>query len=196
VGGVPHAELLAAVPLVLNNGGSYAIAAIAQQGPLISPGACRSNDRTFDSSESDNPSMTMVHRESFAVSGHEAETTNAREFSGLGVIAQLWSAVDASGGPLIAVYSAYESDRDGKYSYLLGVEVDAAQQAAEHLRLRIVEEGDYLCLKHEGQVTPQAVVDLWQQVWTLEDRGELARAYRTDFETYTAHGMELYVGVR
>jgi predicted transcriptional regulator YdeE len=92
---------------------------------------------------------------------------------------------------VIAVYRAYESDRHGKYSYLLGVRVDAAQQPAENLRLRIVEDGDYLC----GQVTPQAVVDLWQHVWTLEDTGDLARAYRTDFESYTAHGVQLYVGV-
>lgn len=140
--------------------------------------------------------MDIVHRESFIAMGREVRTSNAREMSGQGFIGQLWSKLGADLRKPVAVYSQYASDKDGEYSYLLGSEINHDETLPLQLSKRVIEEGQYLCLKSKGPITPQLVAGLWQQVWALEEAGKLARAYRTDFELYPGDGIELYVGVK
>jgi predicted transcriptional regulator YdeE len=140
--------------------------------------------------------MNTIHMESFAVVGREVRTSNAREMSGQGVIGQLWNKRNPDKGPPIAVYSEYESDKDGDYSYMLGVEIGGNDTLPLELARRITEAGKYVCLKGDGPATPEIVVGLWRQIWALEEAGQLVRAYKTDFEIYTKTGIELYVGVK
>jgi predicted transcriptional regulator YdeE len=134
--------------------------------------------------------------EAFTVMGREARTSNAREMSGQGDIGQLWSKVKPDFGTPVAVYSDYASDKNGEYSYLLGYEIGHNETLPLQYSKRTTAEGDYACLKSDGPVTPQLVQDLWRQVWDLEASGQLARAYRTDFEIYKGNGIELYIGVK
>ena len=139
--------------------------------------------------------MNIVRMESFTVMGREVRTSNARELSGQGSIGQLWSKMSPDLGKPVAVYSEYASNKDGEYSYLLGVEIGNNETLPLQFSKRDTEEGDYVCLKSEGPVTPQLVAGLWRQIWALEEAGEISRAYITDFEIYTGNGLELYVGV-
>jgi predicted transcriptional regulator YdeE len=134
--------------------------------------------------------MKTIWVDGFAVTGTEARTTNAREMSGEGVIGKMWSGALPTHAAIVAVYSEYESDKDGAYNYLLGTKTEPERAH------RTVEEGEYILLQFEGPVTPAAVVGLWQQVWELERTGEIQRAYRTDFELYGDTGLELYVGIK
>jgi predicted transcriptional regulator YdeE len=134
--------------------------------------------------------------EAFTVMGREVRTSNARELSGQGSIGQLWSKMNPKLGTPVAVYSQYASNKDGEYSYMLGVEIGHDETLPLQFSRRDSEEGDYVCLKSEGPVTPELVVGLWRQIWALEEAGELSRAYRTDFEIYRGNGVELYVGVK
>ena len=61
---------------------------------------------------------------------------------------------------------------------------------------RIVVPGSYLHLEFAGEVSPEAVMNLWRHVWELEHLGKIARAYNTDFEMYGQNGFELYVGLK
>ena len=140
--------------------------------------------------------MNRVHMESFTVMGREVRTSNTREMSGQGVIGLLWSKMNPDSGTPVAVYSEYATDKDGEYSYMLGVEIGHNETLPLQFSKRTTEEGDYVCLKSEGPATPELVVGLWRQIWTFEEAGQLVRAYRTDFEIYTANGLELYVGIR
>jgi predicted transcriptional regulator YdeE len=140
--------------------------------------------------------MNTVRMEAFTVMGREVRTLNARELSGQGAIGQLWSKMSPELGTPVAVYSEYATDRDGEYSYMLGVEIGHDETLPLQFSRRDTEAGDYLCLKSEGPVSPQLVAGLWRQIWALEDAGELSRAYRTDFEIYRGSGLELYVGVK
>ena len=140
--------------------------------------------------------MNIVRKESFTVMGREARTSNARELAGQGVIGQLWSKLNRDLGTPIAVYSDYVSGKSGEYSYLLGVEFSHDDTLPLQFAKRTTKEGHYLCLKSEGPITPQVVSGLWRQIWALEESGQLARAYQTDFEIHTANGLELYVGVK
>ena len=126
----------------------------------------------------------------FAVTGREARTNNAREMSGEGVIGKMWSDAPSS-SPIVAVYSEYESDKDGQYNYLLGVKA-----APDETPQRQVEKGDYVLLQFEGPITPEATIGLWRQIWDLEGTGKIQRAYKTDFELYGSTGLELYVGIK
>ena len=140
--------------------------------------------------------MNIVRMEAFTVMGREVRTSNARELSGQGSIGQLWSKMNPELGKPVAVYSQYASNKDGEYSYMRGVEIGHDETLPLQFSRRDSEEGDYVCLKSEGPVTPELVVGLWRQIWALEEAGELSRAYRTDFEIYRGNGVELYVGVK
>jgi predicted transcriptional regulator YdeE len=105
----------------------------------------------------------------------------------------LWS---EGGSQAVAVYSDYESDKDGEYNYLLGTKMREDDTLPDHLTQRRVEGGPYVQLQFEGSVTPDAVVGLWRQVWEWERDRKIERAYKTDFELYSGAGVELYVGLR
>jgi predicted transcriptional regulator YdeE len=137
--------------------------------------------------------MKTVTIDAFEVMGREARTANAREMSGAGVIGKLWS---EGGSQAVAVYSDYESDKDGEYNYLLGTKMREDDTLPDHLTQRRVEGGPYVQLQFEGSVTPDAVVGLWRQVWEWERDRKIERAYKTDFELYSGAGVELYVGLR
>jgi predicted transcriptional regulator YdeE len=139
--------------------------------------------------------VNIVRHKGFTVIGREARTSNAREMSGAGVIGQMWSTVNPKPGLPVAVYSEYESDKDGEYTYTLGVKADMNETLPLNSVKRSIDSGDYVCLKYEGPFTPQATLDLWKQAWTLEHEKQILRAYKTDFEVYSPNGVELYIGV-
>jgi predicted transcriptional regulator YdeE len=135
--------------------------------------------------------MKTVWVDGFAVTGREVRTSNAREMSGEGAIGKMWAGGAPSDSAIVVVYSEYESDKDGEYNYLLGTKA-----APDGTPRREVEKGDYILLKFEGPITPEATVGLWRQVWDLESVGRIQRAYRTDFEVYGDEGLELYIGIK
>lgn len=116
--------------------------------------------------------------------------------SGKGVIGKMWSNGAPPSSPVVAVYSTYESDKDGEYNYLLGRKMGEDETVPQEVAHRDVEAGSYLHLQFAGSVSPEAVVGLWRQVWEAEHLGKIQRAYKTDFELYGVAGFDLYVGVK
>jgi predicted transcriptional regulator YdeE len=140
--------------------------------------------------------MNIVRVEEFIVTGRRARTSNEREMKGEGVIGQLWSSGAPTASPLVAVYSEYESDKDGEYTYLLGRKIGEDETEPREGMFRTVEAGSYLHLPFAGSVSPEAVVGLWREVWAMEQEGKIRRAYKTDFELYGGAGFDLYVGIK
>lgn len=140
--------------------------------------------------------MKTVHIKAFAVLGKEARTSNAKEMSGKGVIGAMWSAGAPAGLPVVAVYSNYESDKDGEYDYLLGRKVVDDETVPREMAHRIVESGVYVHLSFDGSISPEDVMALWRRIWEAETIGEIKRAYKTDFELYRKDGFDLYVGLK
>lgn len=72
----------------------------------------------------------------FLVVGIEARTSSVREMTGEGIIGKQWQRVmqdrlvenipNRIGQNLYSVYSDYESDARGEYSFLIGVQVSRA----------------------------------------------------------------------
>ncbi|HTU48791.1 MAG TPA: GyrI-like domain-containing protein [Bryobacteraceae bacterium] len=157
--------------------------------------------------------MVKLHVDSFNVIGIETRTTNAQEASD-GTIGKLWGRlatedllsriphrVDAH---IIAVYSDYESDKDGPYTYTLGAKVSSTQDIPAGMVSKKVLSGDYAMFTAQGGAPPQMTVDLWKRIWSLEKPGPLHRAYKTDFEVHydglKAHPpdthIDVYIGVQ
>ncbi len=159
--------------------------------------------------------LVKLHVDSFTVVGIQARTTNAREAAGNGVIAAMWGRfgnenllsriphrVDSH---IAAVYSDYESDKDGSYAYTLGAKVDTTRDLPPGMAVVNILPGDYAMFTAQGGSPQQMTVDLWKRIWSLEKPGhELHRAYKTDFEVHykglQAHAPEahvdIYIGVR
>ena len=150
--------------------------------------------------------MTETTVDSFLVIGIEARTTNAREMSGQGAIGPLWGRLmkdalleripNRVDDRIVAVYSGYENGKDGEYSYLLGAKVQPATHVPDGMASRQVGAGAYAMFTAKGEPAVEMVIGIWKEIWSLETRGTLKRAYQTDFEVYSPDMLiEIYVGL-
>ena len=159
----------------------------------------------------DQKTSPRVHREAFTVVGLEGRTTNANEMSSGGIIPKLWERLmkegllatipDRAGDEIIALYTDYQSDKDGAYTYTLGARVSRAGTLPEGMKVRTVPAGDYASFSVHGKLANDAVVGLWRQVWQLESDHRIARAYQSDYEVHHLaedgeRAVELYIGVK
>jgi predicted transcriptional regulator YdeE len=134
------------------------------------------------------------HVESFTVVGLQVRTTNANEMSGSGSIGQLWGKVmqgkaldevpNRIGSDVLAIYSNYESDQNGAYDFLLGVRVRSADKVPNGLVVKQVHAGSFDVFNAEGTDPGDITLNLWKQVWALEQSQTIVRAYRVDFEVH------------
>ena len=157
--------------------------------------------------------MAKLHVDSFTVMGIEARTSNAREMSGDGPIGKLWARLqsedflsripDRADSRVVALYTDYETDKDGPYTYVLGTKVSSTKDIPPGMVARKVDSGTYATFSAQGRPPAQMVVDLWKQIWSLEKPDQIHRAYKTDFEIYDggpadpskAH-VTIYVGLK
>src|SRR5579859_3326367 len=134
--------------------------------------------------------MTPRDHEGFSVTGIEARTTNARELTPEGAIADLWQRFRAESLPdrvphrighsVFAVYTDYASDENGEYTILVGVRTDPAAPPPEGMVVRHVPAGRY-------GVFPTARGPVWEvvpQAWATLSTEPHTRAFQTDFELY------------
>jgi predicted transcriptional regulator YdeE len=150
--------------------------------------------------------MTETTIDSFLVIGVEARTTNAREMSGQGTIGILWGRLAKEGlldripnrvdDRIAAVYSDYESGKDGEYTYLLGAKVHAAHYVPDGMVSRQIRAGKYAMFTANGRPAAEMVISIWKEIWSLETGKKLECDYQTDFEVYSPDtSVEVYIGV-
>lgn len=158
--------------------------------------------------------LVKVHIDSFAVAGIETRTSNARETTSDALIPGMWARLrnenllaripHRADSNVVALYTQYESGKDGLYTYLLGAKVTSAKDIPPGLISREVVSGTYAMFTAQGGPPPQMIVGLWKRIWSLEKPGQLQRAYKTDFEVY--HGafaedpanaqVDVYIGLQ
>jgi predicted transcriptional regulator YdeE len=144
--------------------------------------------------------MKFVDIEQFQVIGIAARTSNAREMTADGVIPKLWADPphsDDSG--LIALYTDYESDADGEYTFVLGGKAGPASAASEGMVVKSVPPGRYAVFTSERGPVDRVVFETWKRIWS-----ELpSRSFVADFEVYDQRAadpgdavIDIYVGVK
>jgi len=78
-----------------------------------------------------------------------------------------------------AVYSDYESNWRGEYSYLIGCGVTRAGTVPEGMEMRKIPAQTYAVFTAKGRM-PDEILAIWSMVWL----SGLPRTYTFDFEVY------------
>lgn len=156
----------------------------------------------------------IVQQSAFTVVGISARTTNSKEISGQGVIGKQWdrvmkenllskipNRVDSS---IIAVYTNYESDANGAYTFILGAKVSSAEKIPAGMVAVRIPAGKYALFVSDRGPANEVVPQTWGRIWSLP-KSALGgvRAYKADFELYGPRAadpqnaqVEIYVGIK
>lgn len=107
-------------------------------------------------------------------------------------------------GVTFAIYTDYESDEKGDYTYFIGEIVSSAEKIPEGLSQVIIPPGTYIRFTTESGVIPNVVISAWQQIWNMQ-KIELGgeRAFQADFEVYDDRAidpnntsLDIYIGIK
>lgn len=107
-------------------------------------------------------------------------------------------------GTTYCVYTDYESDYTGAYTYFIGEEVISFEEGmAEELKTMIIPQQSYAKFTTKPLPMPEVVIESWKKIWAMSasDLGA-NRRYDADFEVYDERAadhenivLDLYVGV-
>lgn len=148
---------------------------------------------------------TLVHIDSFIISGIKTRTDNNNElvpaqaklpllwgnFFNQNVPGKIKDKVEQS--PVYGVYTNYDSDQRSTFDVIAGVKTTAAPKK-EFVSTEI-QGGNYLVFENKGQI-PQIVMKTWLNVWNYFDEPQsITRLYTTDFEVYGKESVAIYIAV-
>ena len=85
---------------------------------------------------------------------------------------------------IIALYYDFESDKDGKYTVLIGVRVSSLDDVPEGLTAQSVPAEKRTVFMSEQGPIGTIVFDTWKKIWDLEASNKLDRLYGYDYELY------------
>lgn len=109
-------------------------------------------------------------------------------------------------GKTFCVYTDYESDYTGAYTYFIGEEVQLLEkhlQFSDELSTLIIPAQRYTKFSTEAGSMPNILRDAWESIWKMSDR-ELGgkRNYLADFEIYDERAadhnnlvLDIYIGL-
>jgi len=106
-------------------------------------------------------------------------------------------------GVTYCVYTEYESDFNGDYTYFIGEEVTSFDKVEEGFETLSLQGQNYAKFTNEPGPMPSVCIDMWQKIWSM-DKSELGgeRSYMTDFEVYDERSadhqntvLDIYIGI-
>ncbi len=107
-------------------------------------------------------------------------------------------------GRTYSVYTEYESDWNGDYTYFFGEEVTSFDDMSEDLISLTIPAQNYVKFTDGPGVMPAVCISLWQKIWQLnsDDLGGV-RGYIADFELYDERAvdpqntvLDIYLGIK
>jgi len=106
-------------------------------------------------------------------------------------------------GVTLCVYTEYESDHTGPYTYFIGEEVTSFDDLFEGLTTHTIPAQSYTKFTTASGAMPQVLISAWMDIWkmTSSDFGG-ERTYHSDFEVHDQRAadrsntvLDLYVGI-
>ena len=107
-------------------------------------------------------------------------------------------------GILYCVYTDYESDITGDYTYFIGQEVTSFDNQPKELSQITIPAQNYVKFTNEPGKMPDVLIDSWHKIWEMSDEdfgGQ--RAYLADFEVYDERAadpdntvVDIFIGVK
>ncbi len=106
-------------------------------------------------------------------------------------------------GVTYCLYTDYESDQNGKYSFIIGEEVNSLRNIPANFVSHIIPKQKYCKLTSEQGPIPSIVVDLWKKIWSSEQAVlGVKRTFTADFELYDQRAgnpqnaiMDLFIAI-
>lgn len=108
-------------------------------------------------------------------------------------------------GKIYCVYSDYESNYMGKYSYFVGEEVEKYSELPEGFSKLTIPKQIYDKFTNGPGIMPDICIEVWKEIWEMEKLSELTgeREYIADFEVYDERAvdpqnsvLDIYVGIK
>lgn len=163
----------------------------------------------------DSMKQRSVNEDSFSIIGIEGRTNNALEMTKDGIIPKMWarfytenvlSKIPAkSDQSILAFYTDYQSDKTGDYTFVIGAKVKSTDQIPDGMIAKVIPSARYEVFTTDKGPVGSVVIQAWQLIWGLEDRGQLEgrRAYKADFEVYDQRAqdpqssqVDIYIGLK
>jgi predicted transcriptional regulator YdeE len=156
----------------------------------------------------------VVEHAAFTVVGITARTSNAKEMRPDGVIGKQWGRFMQDGvlgkipnkadKAVVAVYTEYASDKNGEYTYVLGVRVTSDADVPAGMVAKKIPAGRYAVFTSERGAAAKVVPEAWMQINSLPKSAVGGdRVYAADFEIYDERAVdpansqvEVWVGIR
>jgi predicted transcriptional regulator YdeE len=137
----------------------------------------------------------IVQQAGFTVIGIATRTNNAREATADGVIGKQWARLMQDGvlakipnkldHSVVAVYTDYEKDHNGDYTFILGAKVSSAADLPPGMVAKTIPAGRYAVFTSDKGPGYKVVPELWMKINSLPKPAPGGdRAYRADFEIY------------
>ena len=108
-------------------------------------------------------------------------------------------------GITYCVYTDYDSDFRGNYTYFIGEEVNSINNlSGDFVTITIPVQNYAKFTNKELAAMPDVCVDMWKKIWKMNPK-ELAgeRLYKADFELYDGRALDpnkvvldIYVGIK
>ncbi len=107
-------------------------------------------------------------------------------------------------GTTYCVYTEYESDFTGDYTYFIGEAVNDFEALPAGLEMHIIPAQTYSKFTNGPDAMPNAIREPWQKIWKMSsvDFGG-DRGYLSDFEIYDERAadhqnviLDIYIGIK
>ena len=133
--------------------------------------------------------MTSTKKEELTIVGIAIRTSNApgmadkdipnlwEKFMAENVMNRIPNKVDHT---IYAIYTDYEGDHYQPYTLVIGCNVSSLDNIPEDMTVKIVPESNYTQFIAKGDLTKDAVINAWMEIWSTN----IQRAYTTDIEIY------------
>ncbi len=106
-------------------------------------------------------------------------------------------------GVTLSVYTEYDSNEHGDYTYFIGEEVSSFENIPDAFQKLTIPASKYQKFTTPSGKMPEVLINAWQEIWkmTPDDFGG-KRAYQADFELYDQRAadpantsLDIYIGV-
>ncbi len=134
----------------------------------------------------------ITQMNAFSFIGKPVTTTNEAEMKGEGVILSqrqsfyrdrmLEKIPNKKNSNILAVYTDYESDETGSYTFALGTEVTNIDDVPNGMKSYSIPECNYMVFTTRKGPIQEIIVEAWQYIWEWSKTNK--RAFLTDFELY------------
>ncbi len=106
-------------------------------------------------------------------------------------------------GTTYCVYTEYETDCSGAYTYFIGEEVSSLESIPNDLEVLTIPAQSYVKFTTEPGPMPNVVIGAWEAIWQMSSKvlGG-TRRYHSDFEIYDERAadhskvvLDLFIGI-